>query len=89
MAAFSFSLSTSPLPTRHFKRLSISPSLSSLPFRSTKIPNKSLTLRTASISASSYDDFSASNQNSRSKVSFDTEFAYPDMLFLFLFFLFC
>ncbi|KAL3350483.1 hypothetical protein AABB24_023105 [Solanum stoloniferum] len=72
MAAFSFSLSTVPLPIRHFKRLSISPSLSSLPFRSTKIPNKSLTLRTASISASSascYDDFSASNQNSRSKKS--------------------
>ncbi|KAK4739943.1 hypothetical protein R3W88_003640 [Solanum pinnatisectum] len=72
MAAFSFSLSTAPLPIRHFKRLSISPSLSSLPFRSTKIPNKSLTLRTASISASSassYDDFIASNQNSRSKKS--------------------
>ncbi|XP_016472244.1 uncharacterized protein LOC107794278 [Nicotiana tabacum] len=66
MATFSFSLSTSPLP---LKRLSFS----SLPnFRSIKIPNKSSTLRTASIfasSASSFDGFSASNQNSRSKKS--------------------
>lgn len=72
MAAFSFSLSSSSLPLLHFKRLSISPSLSSLPLYSTKIPNKSLTLRTASISASSassFDAFSDSNQNSRSKKS--------------------
>ncbi|XP_055815938.1 uncharacterized protein LOC129885616 [Solanum dulcamara] len=70
MAAFSFFFSTSPLPIRHFKRLSISPSLSSLRFHSTKFPNKFLTLRTASIvasSASSFDGVSASNQNSRSK----------------------
>lgn len=88
MAAFSFSFSTSPLPIRHFKRLSISPSLSSLRFHSTKFPNKFLTLRTASIvasSASSFDGVSASNQNSRSKVGLDNEFAYPDMLVLFLF----
>lgn len=66
MATFSFSISTSPLPLR---RLSISPSLSSLPFHSTKIPNKSSTLRTASIFASSFDGFTASNHNSRSKKS--------------------
>lgn len=81
MAAFSFSLSTSPQPIRHFKRLTIS----SLPSRSTKIRNKSLPLRTASISASSADDFSASNQNSRSKVTLDIEFAYPGILVLFFF----
>ncbi|MCD9637528.1 hypothetical protein HAX54_020862 [Datura stramonium] len=74
MAAFSFSLSlsSSPLPRRPFERLSISPSLSSLPLHFTKIPNKSSTLRTASIfasSASSFDGFSASNQNSESKKS--------------------
>lgn len=69
MATFSsFSLSNSPLPLRSFKRLSISPSLSSLHIYSTKIPNKSLTLRTSSIVYSS-DGFSTSNQNSRSKKS--------------------
>ncbi|XP_059313939.1 uncharacterized protein LOC132064831 [Lycium ferocissimum] len=69
MATFSFRPSTSPLPPRAFNRVSLSPSLSSLPLYSTRIPNKSLTLRTVSIVASSFDGFSASNHNSPSKKS--------------------
>ncbi|CAN4112130.1 unnamed protein product [Withania somnifera] len=69
MAIFSFSFSTSPLPLRFLKRLYVSPSLSSLPFHSTKILHKSSNLRTTSIFASSLDGFSASNHNSQSKKS--------------------
>ncbi|KAM3291466.1 hypothetical protein P3S67_019755 [Capsicum chacoense] len=69
-AAFSsFSLSNSPLTIKPFKCLSTSPSLSFLHLYSTKIPNKSLTLRTSTIVASSFDGFSTSNHSSQSKKS--------------------